>query len=393
MIDPIASDKVRSLRDDLARAFPERTAVIDGSLAAVLASEHVLLLGPPGTAKSALCRAIAGAFGGRYFERLLTKFSTPDELFGPVSLRALEADRFERVTAGKLPEVEFGFIDEVFLANSAILNSMLSLINERVFHNDGTPLACPLVTLFGASNDLPEGRELEALFDRFLLRFDVQYLVQLANLRAVLLAPDPGTSVRLTLAELREAQAEAMAVPVTEETVDAMVAIRDALQAEGVVASDRRWKRSLKLARASSYILGGDRTSVEDLAILTDALWREPRERSKVARVVGRHADPVGAEAREILESARETQASVTALRAGERSTYVGAAVKAIDTFVEQKNKLAELSRTAGKRTKVTIDDALREVQGMHAETRRVASASLGVVDRAVAAVRGVVEA
>jgi MoxR-like ATPase len=141
----------------------------------VLAGEHVLLLGPPGTAKSALVRAIAQAFGGTYFERLLTKFSTPEELFGPISLKALEQDRYQRVTAGKLPEAEFAFVDEVFKANSAILNSLLTAMNERLFHNDGAPTQMPLVALFGASNELPEGKELEALFDRFLLRFDVQY--------------------------------------------------------------------------------------------------------------------------------------------------------------------------------------------------------------------------
>src|SRR5476649_1696232 len=127
----------QNLRTDLVSQFPERATVIDGSLAAVLAGEHVLLIGPPGTAKSALVRSIAQSFGGSYFERLLTKFSTPEELFGPISLKALEQDRFVRVTAGKLPEAVFAFVDEVFKANSAILNSLLTLVNERVFHNDG----------------------------------------------------------------------------------------------------------------------------------------------------------------------------------------------------------------------------------------------------------------
>jgi MoxR-like ATPase len=136
------SNPIQQLRTDLAARFPERKDVIDGALAAVLAGEHVLVLGPPGTAKSALARAIAQAFGGAYFERLLTKFSTPEELFGAISLKALEQDRFARVVTGKLPEAEFAFVDEVFKANSAILNSLLTLVNERVFHNDGQPVAC-----------------------------------------------------------------------------------------------------------------------------------------------------------------------------------------------------------------------------------------------------------
>src|SRR4029078_1343540 len=123
--------EINQLRADLMAQFPERTNVIDGTMAAILAGEHVLLIGPPGTAKSALVRAIAQAFGGSYFERLLTKFSTPEEMFGPISLKALRQDRFERVVACKLPEAEFAFVDEVFKANSAILNSMLGVINER----------------------------------------------------------------------------------------------------------------------------------------------------------------------------------------------------------------------------------------------------------------------
>lgn len=386
---PTPAQKLRDLRQDLTSSFRERQQVIDGCLAAVLAGEHVLLLGPPGTAKSALARSVAQAFSGRYFEWLLTKFSTPDELFGPVSLKSLEADRFERITAGKLPEAEVGFIDEVFRANSAILNSLLTLMNERVYHNGGAPLCSPLVTLFGASNDLPEGRELEAVFDRFLLRFDVPYLVQLASLRDVLLAADPVSTVRLSMEELRAAQAAAAQVLVTPETIDGLLAIRDACQADGIVASDRRWKKGLKLVRASAWMMGEDRTSPEDLAVLVDSLWREPKERSKVARIVGQQADPIGAQAQEVLEAARETMASVVQLKAGERSDYIGGAVKAMDTFIAQKNKLTELRAAAGKRGKIVIADALAEVQGMHAEVKRVASESLGIVDRVLASVRG----
>src|SRR5690348_13171810 len=132
--------KLQQLRAELVLQFPERHGVIDGALCAILAREHVLLLGPPGTAKSALVRALAQAFGGQYLERLLTKFSMPEELFGPVSLKGLEQDRFVRITTGKVPEAEFIFLDEIFKSNSAILNALLTLVNERVFHNDGAPV-------------------------------------------------------------------------------------------------------------------------------------------------------------------------------------------------------------------------------------------------------------
>ena len=373
------NQQLQQLRADLMARFSECKNVIDGALCALLAREHVLLLGPPGTAKSALVRAIAQAFGGTYFERLLTKFSAPDEVFGPVSLKALEQDRFARVTTGKLPEAQIAFVDEIFKANSAILNSLLTLVNERVFHNDGAPTQCPLVTLFGASNELPEGRELEALFDRFLVRHDVQYLLVASNFRAVITAPEPVPSVQLTIADLEHAQAEVTRVTVTDDTIDALIAIRDACRVEGIIASDRRWKKSLHLVQAAAYMAGEKATAPEDLAILTDSLWREPKERPKVARLVGKLSDPVGTQAAEILDAARETAQKAAGLKSGDRKAYIGQAAQAIEQFEAQKKKLGELGQAGGRRARGVIADAASEIQGMHAELARAVSAGLGL--------------
>jgi MoxR-like ATPase len=370
---------IQTLHSDLTTRFPERTAVIDGALASVLAGEHVLLLGPPGTAKSALARAIAVAFGGVYFERLLTKFSTPEELFGAISLKALEQDRFARVVTGKLPEADFAFIDEIFKANSAILNSLLAVVNERIFHNDGQPVSCPLVTMFGASNELPEGKDLEALFDRFLLRFEVGYLLRPANLKLVLAAPEPTATPMMSMADLRKSQAEVAKVAVTDETVEALIQIRDACKAEGIIASDRRWKKSLKVVQAVAWLAGEKKTSPEDLSILVDSLWREPKERPKVARVVGKLADPVGAQAAEILDAARETANKVQALKAGDRKTYISQAAQALEQFQAQQGKLSRLAKGAGRRATSVITDATEEIVSMHAELARTVSAGLGL--------------
>lgn len=370
---------IQALRDELRARFPERNEVIDGSLCAVLAGEHVLLLGPPGTAKSALVRAIAQAFSGRYFEWLLTKFSTPEELFGPVSLAGLEHDRYERITAGKLPEAEMGFVDEVFRANSAILNSLLTLVNERVYHNGTKVVRCPLVSLFGAANDLPDGKELEALFDRFLLRFDVQYLLQAQNFRSVITSPEPVSSVCLTMDDLRAEQAAVAKVKITDDTVDALIAIRDACRAEGIVASDRRWKKSLRLIQAAAHLAGEAVTTPEDLAMLVDSLWREPKDRPKIARLVGRLADPVGAKAAEILDAAREAAQRAAALRTGERKTYIAQAAAAVEQFNQQQDALTGLAGKAGRRAKQAIADAQAEIRGFHAEMARAVSAGMGL--------------
>ena len=174
-----SQEKLKNIREELKQMFLERADLIDGALAALLSSHHLLIIGPPGTAKSMLadelCRRIEGA---NYFQWLLTRFTTPEEIFGAVSLKALEQDDYRRVTDRKLPEAHIAFLDEIFKANSSILNSILTLINERLFHNGKEIGSVPLLTLFGASNELPEEEELTALYDRFLLRFVVNYIAE-----------------------------------------------------------------------------------------------------------------------------------------------------------------------------------------------------------------------
>jgi MoxR-like ATPase len=158
----------------LEKGLLERQTAVRLTLLAALAGEHVLLVGPPGTAKSELARRLHRVFdGARYFERLLTRFSTPEELFGPLSLKALEDDRYERLTDGFLPTAGIAFLDEVFKANSAILNALLTLLNEREFDNGTGRVRTPLLSVVGASNEVPTDEALRAFFDRFLLRVPV----------------------------------------------------------------------------------------------------------------------------------------------------------------------------------------------------------------------------
>src|SRR5215475_14617427 len=160
----------------LKQRFVARDEVIDLIALAVVSGEHLFLYGPPGTAKSALIRQFAAAVRCRYFEYMLTRFSEPNEIFGPIDIARLREGAVVTVTTGMLPEAEFVFLDELFNANSAILNNLLTVLNERIYRRGAETHQLPMLSLFSASNHLPEDEALRALFDRFLLRCHVDNL-------------------------------------------------------------------------------------------------------------------------------------------------------------------------------------------------------------------------
>jgi len=257
--------------DALGDGLLERETAVRLALLAALAGEHVLLIGPPGTAKSELARRLHRAFDGvRYFERLLTRFSTPEELFGPLSLKALEDDRYERLTDGFLPTAGIAFLDEVFKANSAILNALLTLLNEREFDNGSGRLPTPLVSVVGASNELPADEALQAFFDRFLLRVPVAPVGDdsFAALLQMVAAPPSGEAPFIATERQALAQAAA-AVRLGDEALAACAALRQHLATRQLPVSDRRWRQWVGLMRVAAA--GEGRAEVDALD-----LWLAP---------------------------------------------------------------------------------------------------------------------
>src|SRR5215831_7375466 len=174
MAQAVANNALPVRLGQLARTLESRflgkDEVIRLLLIAVVAGEHAVLIGPPGTAKSALIRMFARLLQANYFEYLLTRFTEPNEIFGPVDIAAFREGRYQRRVEGMLPTAEVVFLDEVFKSNSAILNALLTLLNERRYTSGGAVLECPLLSCFGASNEVPTDETLGAIFDRFLLR-------------------------------------------------------------------------------------------------------------------------------------------------------------------------------------------------------------------------------
>jgi MoxR-like ATPase len=297
----------RRLRDELQQMFAERGDLIDGALTALLGGHHVLVIGPPGTAKSMLadelCRRIEGA---SYFQWLLTKFTTPEEVFGAVSLSALERDEYRRVTSFKLPEAHVAFLDEVFKANSSILNAILTLINERRFHNGREIQEVPLIALFGASNELPEDDELQALYDRFLLRFVVGYIDEDFRFLKMLQAKPPAARTALTLDDLRKAQRQARAVAVPNAIYKIIADLRRELTRSQFVSSDRRYRQSVDLLRAHAYLQGRDEVGEDDVFFLEHVLWQAPNDHSEVRAVIHRLLRGYVDEAKALLYQTRE---------------------------------------------------------------------------------------
>ncbi|SEH04590.1 AAA family ATPase [Candidatus Venteria ishoeyi] len=276
-------EKLQKLRDAISEGLIERETSIRLILLSALAGEHLLLIGPPGTAKSELARRIKQAFnGGNYFEHLLTRFSVPEELFGPLSIKGLEEDRYERLISRYLPDATVAFIDEIFKANSAVLNSLLTLLNEREFDNGHQRIKTPLACVVGASNELPEGEELDALYDRFLLRHYItpvsdEGFSQLLKLRGQSKI-QPDLKLRLTTDDLKDIQEHAELVEVPEEVTNLLQDLRKFMMEQEISVSDRRWRKIVKLLQVAAYTNGYNTVSLWDCWLLQHCLWEEPEQ-------------------------------------------------------------------------------------------------------------------
>jgi MoxR-like ATPase len=300
---------ISQLQQALSAALIERDGEIRACLLGLVAREHVLLVGPPGTAKSLLATSLASAINGaRAFSVLLTKYTSPEEVYGPVSLSALKQDRYERKLDGYAGTAEIVFVDEVWKASSAILNTLLTLLQERVVDNGGSRIPASLRLALAASNEWPDsesGQELGAIFDRFLIRRSVRPVSPQGRDR-LLYEALPVVQPVSTLADMDAASVAAAALPISPEARMALGRILDELAGAGIRPGDRRCRKSVAVARAAAYLDGASDVQTHHLEDLSMVLWVDPSQQDKAAEIISRVANPAGARVNEILRAVDE---------------------------------------------------------------------------------------
>lgn len=296
--------RISQLLQSLQNGIYDKDAEMSLALLAALAGESILLLGPPGVAKSMIARRMKSAFHeARSFEYLMSRFSTPDEIFGPISIQKLKSsDTYERSTEGFLPCADVVFLDEIWKAGPAIQNALLTVMNEKLFRNGKLEMQVPMKLLIAASNELPAKDEgLEALWDRFLIRIVCAPIRQEEVFRKMLTDPlDTLAQVKsvegsISSEEYAQWQAEANRVRIADEVMEAICHIRQLLHevrpdgtelAHAVYVSDRRWKHIVRLLRMSAYVQGRSQVELADLIPIYHCLWNLPAEISAVRSIV-----------------------------------------------------------------------------------------------------------
>lgn len=295
-------ERIQGLMKSLNSNIYEKESEVALSLLAAIAGESIILLGPPGVAKSMIGRKLKSAFAdGKAFEYLMSRFSTPDEIFGPVSISKLkEDDRYERAVKGYLPDADVVFLDEIWKAGPAIQNTLLTVINEKVFRNGEQVIHLPLKLLIAASNELPaHGEGLEALWDRFLIRVECKSISRPENFAKMLLDEtdeyEELNEGQITSAEYEHWQRQIKMVTVNDDVMKKLNAIRQAMhyvrlsngdEPRSVYVSDRRWKKIMRLMKTEAFLHDRTEVDIEDLMPIYHCLWQEPEERDGMRKII-----------------------------------------------------------------------------------------------------------
>lgn len=374
-----AMSKITIIERELNEMFLERETAIRILLCSFLAGQHAVLVGDPGTGKSALIEEIcarvtdpATGTGLKFFSILMDKFTSKDDLFGPFDYNGLKSGTQERVLDGGLADCEIAFLDELWKSSTSVLNTILKAINERKFRNGRLgEIAIPLISVVAASNELPEGNELAAIRDRFLLTHFVAHLTpgnrELLMLRKAGLEPDPweNPKTRITRADFAALRSYVRSIPFSRQVIKAKNAIVTELARNGVTISERRDGQTQMLMQANALLEGRTEVNDEDLLILQEAFWMEPAQRSTVSKIVNQHSNPTNAKVSELKdEAAKIYEQTLAAMQANaqNKGQRMAAAHDGAGKLEAIKSELEDFQKANKGHSNKRIDQAIAVV-------------------------------
>jgi MoxR-like ATPase len=356
-----ASEKLRQILVEGNNAFYERSDELEATLQAVLAQEHTFMLGEPGTGKSLMARWLTAAFdGARYWEILLDRQLPVDSMFGPIDIKEFDATgAWHRKVDGYAPTAHIGFLDEIGKAGPSVTNPLLTWLNERLFHNNSTPMKCNLISAVAASNEELELPAQAALQDRFLVKLKIESIQEPGHFAALLStavhAPAPVQRTTLPLDTLLTVVNEVVpAISIPPGVIDSVLQLRSDLRADQITPSDRTWKKSMRLLQAGAFIAGRDTVDDDDLQVLRHVLWDVEQHRKTVNEKVLRLTSPITRAALEFQKKVEDIESGIDERKGqalDKKAKYGGEAKHKTDLMLTEINKTIEKANREGRST------------------------------------------
>lgn len=354
-----AQAKMSQIFVEMNNLFVERDELIKLMELAIVTGTNLLMLGPPGTGKSAITYEMCGRIeNANYFQWMLNKTSDPSEILGPFSVKEMENDKFMRITTGKLPEAHIAFMDEVFKSNAPTLNALLTIMNEHIFYNDGKPVEVPLISMFGASNEPPEDESLDAMYDRFIFRMNVQYIHDAANKkrmhsnyvdnRAGLLNMVNKTTI--TLEEVQALQAATKTVKVPKDIINKFIRLISDLDRQAVHISDRRQNECFKVMQGSAVLAGRNNVTLDDFKSLIYVLWEKEEHIPLIESSILKMVNPYDDRFKELKDNFNQVKTDIESITdSSQKSKKAIESKGVIEKIASKTNKLINEATKNGK--------------------------------------------